>query len=269
MYVTVVDENDAPVESVEALRPGDFAIREDDDARQVLSVASADDPMQIAVLVDTTQAARDHIGDIRTALASFVTEMTRGMKHQLSMVGLGEQPIAVRDGSSDRDQIMKDVIRVVEQRGSGHYLLDALVQVSEGFKKRGVKRPVIVAITSERPELSSGQRQEVLKPLQESGAVMDVLVVGGAANGAGEAARSGGLLEEGPRTTGGRRDIVARSMLPAALERLANELTHQYIVAYSRPLSANPPARVTISATRPGLRARGTPVKEPAGQGRP
>ena len=77
-----------------------------------------------------------------------------------------------------------------------------------------------------------------------------------------------GLLDQAPRLTGGRRETVAKSALPAALKRLANELTHQYLVLYSRPASASPAQRVTVSATRPGLTARGTAVKDPDAPGR-
>ena len=76
------------------------------------------------------------------------------------------------------------------------------------------------------------------------------------------------VLDEGPRTTGGHREDLLTSMaLAAQLARLANELTHQYRVIYSRPQSLIPPERVTVAAAKPGLTARGTLIKEQ--QGRP
>ena len=51
VYASVVDKNDAPVTG---LSVGDFIVREDDAAREVLRVSAATEPMQIAVLVDTS-----------------------------------------------------------------------------------------------------------------------------------------------------------------------------------------------------------------------
>ena len=49
-----------------------FAVREDGARREVLRVTPATSPMPVAILVDNSQAARDHIADIRKALTAFV-----------------------------------------------------------------------------------------------------------------------------------------------------------------------------------------------------
>ena len=53
MTVTVVDEAGAPIPD---LGPSDFIVREDNVSREVLRVGPADEPMQIALLVDTSTA---------------------------------------------------------------------------------------------------------------------------------------------------------------------------------------------------------------------
>ncbi|HEX7139870.1 MAG TPA: hypothetical protein VF219_18605, partial [Vicinamibacterales bacterium] len=68
LYVSVLDQNAAPVPD---LGPADFVVKEDNVTREVLRVVPATDPMQIAVLVDTSQAARDQISFIRQALPPF------------------------------------------------------------------------------------------------------------------------------------------------------------------------------------------------------
>ena len=67
MYVSALDDAGAPVAD---LGPADFVVREDNVAREVLKVEPADEPMQIAVLVDTSQAARNDISHIRTRAAA-------------------------------------------------------------------------------------------------------------------------------------------------------------------------------------------------------
>ena len=91
-----------------------------------------------------------------------------------------------------------------------------------------------------------------------------MLVLGPPSNSIDEDARNrSAVLDEGPRTTGGRREmLLASSALPGALKKLATELKHQYRVTYARPQTLIPPESVTVSATRPGLTARGTLIQE-------
>jgi hypothetical protein len=220
--------------------------------------------MQLAIMVDNTQAARSYIGDIRAGLEGFVSEMTNGTRHELSITALAERPTVLASPSTDRDQIMKGVHRIFEQRQSGSYLLDALIEVSKGFSKREAARPVVVVVTTEGPEFSARRYEDVLKPLHEVGAALHVIVLGPPSNSIDEDARNrSAVLDEGPRTTGGRREnLLASSALPGALKKLAAELKHQYRVTYARPQTLIPPESVTVSATRPGVIARGTLIQE-------
>ena len=68
MYVSAIDEKGSPVTG---LGPADFIIREDNVAREVLSVAPANDAIHVAVLVDTSEASSDFVRDYRQALPAF------------------------------------------------------------------------------------------------------------------------------------------------------------------------------------------------------
>jgi hypothetical protein len=153
MYVSVLDEAGSPVPD---LGPSDFIVREDNVAREVLRVAPANAPMQVAVLVDNSEAARDAVPDIRRALPDFVDAMTAaaatGGKNDLSIVTLAERPTIVTDYTADRAQLQKGIGRIFAQSRSASYLLEAIIEVSRGFKKREAQRPVIVAIAVEGPE---------------------------------------------------------------------------------------------------------------------
>src|SRR5258707_15837072 len=73
MYVSVLNDAGAPVPD---LGPADFVIREDNVAREVLRVAPATEPMQVALLLDNSVAARNAIMDIRNASTAFVNALT-------------------------------------------------------------------------------------------------------------------------------------------------------------------------------------------------
>ncbi len=268
LYVSALDANDVPIRD---LMPGDILVREDNQPREVLRIAPANEPMQIAVLVDNSQAATDFIRDIRTGLEGFVTEMTSGTKDELSIVSLAERPTILAEASSDRDRIMKGVYRLFEIRNSGNYLLDGIIEVCRGFAKRETARPVIVALTTEGPEFSSRRWEDVVRPLQDTGTAFHVLVLGRPSIGIDEDARNrAAVIDQAPRLTGGRREsLLATSALPAALTKLSRELKQQYLVTYARPPRLIPPEKVTVSAVRPGLTVRGTLVPEKRDKGRP
>src|ERR1700733_6102620 len=156
MYVSVLNEADAPVTD---LGVSDFVIREDGVAREGLRVAPANEAMQVAVLVDNSQAARDYIRDIRVGLESFVNEMTDGTKNEISIVGLAEGRAILADAAPERG--------------------------------------AIVVITPEGPEFSPPRYEDVLKPVHEAGATLHAIVLGLPSNDISEEARNrGALLDE-------------------------------------------------------------------------
>jgi hypothetical protein len=267
MFVSAVDNAGAPVQN---LGPADFLVREDGVEREVLSVASADAPMQIEILVDNSEAAEASIQDIRKALTPFVDEMLKPAERrtEIGLVALADRPTILTRSTTSAADLKKGVDRLFAQNGSGNYLLDGIVEVSSGFRKREAMRPVIVAITGEGPELSVPHFDRVLQSLRDAGAALHVFVIGPSSSDISDEARNRSIvLDRGPRNTGGRFEHVLTSLaLEGKLLQLANELNHQYRVTFARPQSLIPPDTTTVSATRPGVTARGTLIRE---QGRP
>lgn len=260
VYVSALDSSGAPVA---ALSPADIAVREDKVAREILSISPAADPMQIALLVDNSQAADPFIRDYREALVAFINGIAAdptGAKHEISIITLAERPTINTEYTADTAQVVKGAQRIFSLPGSGNYLLDGIIETSRGIKKRESTRPVIVAITTEGPELSDRQYQTVLEPLHDSGAALHVMVVGSPRNLDHDRAV---VLGQGSHDTGGRYDtVLASSALPTRLKQVAMELTHQFKVTYARPQTLIPPEEVTVTAVKPGLTVRGTAMKQ-------
>jgi len=272
MYVTVVNEAGAHVPD---LGPTDFIVREDNVAREVLRVGPADEPMQIALLIDNSSAAHDNISHYRSALPPFVTALTNpnasGAKNQVAIVATGERPTILTDYTSNLADLEKGINRLWSLRDTGAYLLDGVEEVVQGFKKREARRPVIIAITQEGTEFSSRQYDQVLPVLRDSGAAFHAVVIGQPSGNLSDEARSRHIvLDEGPRATGGARvQLLTPMSLGVTLKQLADQLTHQYLVTYAHPDSLIPPERVTVSAKKPGMTARGTLVRDKNRQERP
>jgi VWFA-related protein len=265
MYVSVVDQNGTPVPD---LGPSDFVVKEDNLTREVLRVTTAEDPMQIAVLVDTSQAARDHVQHMRTALPPFAAELTKanaaGRKNEVAIIGLGERPTILSEYSSDPKQVQKGIDRIWSLQNSGMYLLDAIREVSQGLRKREAQRPVLISIATSGQDYSNLQHDQAIDPLKATGAAFYALNLGQPDTSLATEARERAIvLDEGPRVTGGYQEQLLTSMsLGTKLKQLANQLTHQYKVTYSRPESLIPPEKITVAAAKTGLVARGTPIRE-------
>jgi hypothetical protein len=266
VYVSALDQNGAPVA---ALAPTDLAVREDRVAREILTIAPAREPMHIALLVDNSQAAEEYIRDYREAFPAFIAAIAgdeSGATHQISIVTLAERPTINTEFTSDRMELTKGAGRIFAMPGSGNYLLDGIIEISQGIRKRNFARPVIVAITTEGPEMSDRMYPAVLEPLRDSGAAFHVVVVGSPRNNSHDRSM---VLSQGTNDTGGRFDtILTGNALTGRLKQVAAELTHQFRVTYARPQSLIPPDQVTVSALRPGLTVRGTPLREQRDQER-
>jgi hypothetical protein len=265
MYVSVVDQNGAPVPNV---GPSDLVVKEDNLTREVLRVVPAEDPMQIAVLVDTSIAARDDIQHIRAALPAFVQELTipnaGGRRNEVAIIGIGERPTILAEYSTDPTQIRKGIDRIWPLPNSGMYLLDAIMETARGFRTREAQRPVIISIATSGQDFSSRQHDQAIEPLKDVGAAYYAMMLGQPDTGLSPESRERAIvLDEGPRVSGGYSEQLLTSMaLGPKLKTLANQLTHQYKVTYGRPESLIPPEKITVAAAKPGQTARGTPIKE-------
>jgi hypothetical protein len=263
LYVGVLSPSGAPATD---LQINEFIVREDGTSREVLRVVPATDPLLIALVVDNSAAAEDDIPNLRDGLRAFETSLT--VDHELAIITTADRPTIVIDYTSDRARIEKGIGAVFPRMGSGAYMMEALIEVARGISRRESARPVIVAISSEGPELSDQHERQVLEALKTSGAALHsvVLTVPGAQVLSENARVRSTVFDRGGRESGGRRDMVLTSQaLPDFLRSLAAELSRQYKVTYARPGTLVPPETVTVGVTRAGHVARGTPARAPRG----
>jgi VWFA-related protein len=266
MYVTALNGAGEPVAG---LGPSDFVVREDNVAREVLKVEPAVEPMQVALLVDTSQAARNDIAHLRSALPGFVKTLTSGdVKNEVALIAFGERPHVLTNYTFNAKELQKGIDRIWSMQGSGAYFLDAIIETCQGFKKRKADRPVIVAILSEGPELSNRQHDQVIEPLQANFAALHTITLGRPRGDMSDEGRERNIvLDEGTRDTGGRRtELLTPMALDGELKLLADELTHQYKITYARPQSLIPPEHVSVSSAKAGVTARGTLIREDKGR---
>lgn len=264
MYVSVLDASSGPVTG---LGPDAFVVREDGQPREVLRVTPATAPMDLALLIDNSQAATAQINDLRRALEPFLTALA-AKGHRIALIGLADRPTILVDYTSSAERLQAGVGRIFAQETSGMLLLDALVDVSRGLRRREGERRVILSITTEGTDFSNVGFERTLEALDESGAQYYALVVtaGPTANLMSEEARNRGIvLDRGTRGTGGKLEHLLTGMaIGDALQRISAELQAQYHLVYARPERTVPPEDVEVDVRKPGLTARGVLVPQRA-----
>jgi VWFA-related protein len=254
VYASVVDKNDAPVPGLNA---GAFIVRENDLAREVLRASTATDPMQIALLVDTSQALDAHLLDVRTALQAFFKQMAG--KHEIALIGLGERPTVLVDFTREVARLEKGIGSIFARQGSGTYILDAIVETSDALRKRKATRPHIIVFAARGPEFSERYHQTVIDALRESGSTLHSLMLN--RPGIGINSREEQELQQtaadGTQQSGGRREDLLTSMaLNDRLQSLGNELQNQYQITYARTKTLIPPKSIEVSSKRPDVTVR-------------
>ena len=253
IYVSVLDRKGAPVPD---LTPADFVVREDGQVREVLEAKIADEPLQIALLIDDSESATDATNYLREGLQAFL-ERLHG-KAETALITIGERPTVLANYTKDTEELKQRVRRVFPRSSAGAYLLDAIVDASRGLAKREAKRPVIVAVTFEGVEFSNAHYQPVLEELRKSGAALHAIVIGSPNSSLNDEIRNKNIvIAEGTARTGGRRDqVLALSGLPDKLKQAADELVNQYVLTYARPERLVQPEKVEVTSPRRELTVR-------------
>jgi VWFA-related protein len=253
VYVSVRDSKDAPVTG---LTTADFAVKEDGAPREVLRAGPATTPMQIVLLVDDSAVLDPALQPTREGLTKFVEKMQG--HGEIGIVTVGERATSLVPSTTDVNALKRGITRIFARSGAGAYMLDGIQEVSRGFTKRKAERPVIVALTMEGTEFSNLQYDNVLKTLDESGATLHMLSIGMPNNSMTDEWRNLNMvIAEGTKRSGGRRDqVLAISGIPEALLRVADELTNQYIVTYSRTERLIPPDKIQVTVSKPGVTVR-------------
>ena len=194
---------------------------------------------------------------IREATDTFIKALAG--TGEMSVVTFGERPTIAVDYTSDQKKLLDGAKRIFPRAGAGAYLMEAISEVSRGFRKREAARPVIVVLMMDNDtEFSNLHYDNVLGELAAGGAALHVVSLGQPGSSLADENRNRDqVVAMGTERSGGRRDnVLALTAAAEKMKQLAEELKSQYLVTYARPERLIPPEKIEVTVSRPGLTAR-------------
>jgi hypothetical protein len=254
-FVTVVDAKGQPVTDLGA---GDFVVREDGIAREVLAVGPAAMPTPISVLVDNSQASEPLLIDIRRSLTALTGKL--GAADPVPQVGLrtfGERPTKIADFTEPM-MLELAIEQVFHRSGSGAYFMEAVIEAAKEIAQTKAQRPAIVAfVIEDGPEFSGSTEKQVAAALRTAGASLWAIVLQARESSLTsiEARERAQVLAEVTARSGGQlKPVLSRTGLAPAFENVATLLGSQQRITYGRPDTLIPPEKLEITTRREGLR---------------
>jgi len=268
IYITAVDKDGVPVSD---LAPADLKVREDGAVRPVVGVQAATAPLAVALLVDDTGPGLRYI---REGAGQFIQRLAG--RAEIALVSIGKN-ITLVDYTTRVDSLYNGVRQLQTQNSAtavdGAYLLDAAHDAMRALQQRDAERRVIVVLTLETTEFSSRRADPLLDELQRTGATLYVVSLGkpvlktmtGWNEGPTQSLRENldetgnrrKFLEQGTKRSGGRLEqVLLDSGVPGAMIAIAQELTSQFVVVYSRDATKPLPRKIEVSANRSGVKVR-------------
>ena len=265
VYVTARDARGGYVGD---LAVTDLQIREAGKVGEIVSVQPSGERLRVAVVVDELLAPDTFL---RQAVLRFVQAIRPAGDLALHLVGLRNETRV--DYTSELYPFMNAINAFPIRAQYPGNLVASLLGIVK-YQRPLEGRRAVVVVAPEISQTSSVTADGVFDQLRDSGAVLHVATFigwrtsGGTLQEQPATRLEGGdltqvverdrVLNDGPKRTGG---LYVASTRPegfvAALDRIADDLLHQYRVTYRLPSGTKSDGRVSMTERRKGLQLRG------------
>lgn len=264
VYVTAASADGSPLASLDAT---DLVVKEGDRVRKVLRVEPSRARLQVAIAVEEVLTPDN---DVRRALANFIDQIRES--GELALYTVGRRLERRVDYTSEivpfATAINKFPVRAIDPGD----IVQALQEIAKDHRARE-GRHAIVTIARQTTQVSAVTAEAVLEQLTAGRTVLyAATLAGGETSTIPAGATSGGrrlelegqvsglerdkVFNTGTRQSGGLHLSSQRTAgLWTALERIAGELTHQFVVSYETDVRSD--GAVTIEAARRTISVRG------------
>jgi VWFA-related protein len=250
LTVSVTDAKGVPIPG---LTREEVAVLENGVARPVTQLERDERPLTLALLVDTSEAAKSHYRlQILDPLLAFLGKLPEGSR--FAVWTTGDRPTKLVDYTNDVPSTANALKRVAPQ--GGNTLLDAIVEASEDLKKKEGARSVVLAVTNLGPEFSSYDRYQVVDRARGNADLFYAVQYDEAEHDVDTRQRYGYVLSELARGSGGLDESTVSAMgVAGVLQRISAEIRGQYRLTYATVPDLKE-RKLQVSVARKGVKAR-------------
>ena len=253
---------------VDDLKPADFQVTEGGEAREVPSATLTRRPARIVLIVDTTDAIRQPLGQVRTAVATFLEALDP--QHEMMFVTVAGTPQIRVQPTTDRQPMIKVARDLFGTTGANtmHRTID---DIFHRFGQTTLNRPIFVVVTTEGFESTSNINPQQIKHLSDH-----FISRGGTLHGVrlivpltAQSPREGNLTELPvtlmvARDTGGAFTDTSSNSLQDVLRRVSNVIDEAYAASpmsyqveyVSTPAKGKKPAAPVVRVNREGVQLK-------------
>jgi len=239
LLATVTDP--ASGKPAETLTPGDVRVLEDGVTATVVKVEPVVRTVKLQVLIDNGIGVGRYLGELRKGVRGLLEGLPPDV--ETTLVATAPQPRFVVRATTNREELLKGVDRLVPDTGAGRFT-DSLSEAAERANKEKDTFTVIIAAgsTSGDGQVNETEMQRALDRINGKPMIVHVLLY------AGERSSSGGVAqvevgERAAKMTGGRYEFINTmsryvTLLPELGADVAKQLTgntRQFRVSVQRP----------------------------------
>lgn len=237
---------DAAGQPLVGLSSEDFVIYEGATMVEALNATPALYP--VALIVDTTQQARNDFMPMRTAARQFVERLTG---REVALYTFGERSSRVVDFTRDTSKVQKAIDGLFARPDADSHVLDALIDAAKDIRRRETPITLILVLSAGGNDQSSRTPREVFEAVLSSRSIVQIVEMrsprasgrlinprGRRSSTSDRSAEAALGLEEilrvlADRTQGAYSLIYSGSGFQATLERLQRSIASEVIVEYA------------------------------------
>ncbi len=257
LSVTVTDG----AKYVTALDQDDFEVFEDGARQAITFFSRVQQPIALAILLDTSNSMEDKLATAQEAAIGFVRRMRK--EDAIEVIEFNSQVRIPQPFTSDPNALER-AIRQTTVNGSTSLYNAIYVSLRELKKERAasaeeIRRQAIVVLSDGDDTSSLVEYEEVLNLARRSETAIYAIGLRQAESGRPRFKEAEFVLRQLSQETGGRVFFPASvAELPKIYEQISEELASQYSIAYSskNPMRNGAWRRVDVRIGKPGLTAR-------------
>jgi VWFA-related protein len=233
-----------------------FEVYEDGERQTITQFTNERVPVGIGLLLDTSDSMYgQRIVDARKVVERFLFELL-DEADECFVLAFNHYPHIVSRWTSTPEEV-KDALAALKPSG-GTAIYDAILGALPMLARRTRERAAVLVISDGADTASDASVTEVRKSLLRSDAFVYAIAIDSPKRQAINARVNETALTEITGQSGGRTEIVRDiDGLQAATARIAEELNHQYVLAYASPRATDGKYHsIRVRVTAPGHKVR-------------